>query len=219
MEAPTVLKSIHHPSMKSYCINLDADTESWQLSAKEFQRVGLPVERISGVVCDNRVLGFNKAVYSAMLAAKGNDLLLFEDDVVFDGSPLIDFRELPEGLLTLHLGANIIGSDIISWQMPTAYNDKYAKLHNAWQSHATYYSKECVDFILDHFPFHSDEYIKEGCQIFDEWLRVNVLSLGRSYLLSPMIAYQRPRTSAIWGNESDYTGAHKQGNSWLKMNL
>lgn len=208
--------------MKILCINIDSDTESWALSQAEFDRVGLSVERLSAVVEDNRVLAFNKSVYKAMQAAEGDDLLLFEDDVVFDihefmSRTCIEFliSGRPNDFMTLHLGANLIGTNSTVWQMPTSHSKYLAKLHNCWQSHATLYSAECVKFILENFKYVTDEYKTEGCMIFDEWLRTNVLPLGRSYVLKPMIAYQRPRKSEIWDCMTDYTGCHKQGNEYL----
>lgn len=220
--------------MKALCISMGPD---WPLAEEEFKRVGLNVERFDAIVEDNRVLAFNKSVYACMGKARasiadsgsiGDALLLFEDDVMFDTDKFVDFRpfnpfyysgELPENWVTLHLGANIIGTDLTKWQMPTPFSPHLAKLNNCFQSHATLYSAECVKYILENFKYVTDEYKTEGCMIFDEWLRLNVLSQGRSYLLNPMIAYQRPRHSEIWNVPADYTGAHKQGNEWLKQNL
>lgn len=224
--------------MKLLCINLDSDTESWRLSQQEFERVGLTVERLSATVGDNRPLAFNKSVYRAMEAAKTwyikedpdygdmthtvyHDLLLFEDDVVFEndvdlrGWPAYAPGAMPDGWMTLHLGCNIIGTDTMIWQMPTPYSEHLARLWNCWQSHATLYSAECVKYILDNFKYVTDEYKTEGLVIFDEWLRTNVLPMGRSYVMKPMIAYQRPRHSEIWSCHADYTGCHKQGNKYL----
>ena len=184
------------------------------LSCEQFKKIGLTdIERVSAITGDNRILSFNKSVYKAIQAASGQDLLLFEDDVSFDG--MFELPELPEHFMTLHLGCNIIGSDINRWKMPEYYNEKISILHNCWQSHATLYSKECIDFILKEFKFVTDEYEKDGCIIFDEWLRLNVLPIGRSYVMRPMVAYQRPRYSEIWNRQADYTGCHKQGNEYL----
>ena len=189
----------------------------WPVAKAEFERIGLTVEPFQAIVEENRVLAFNKSVYGCMELAKGEDLFLFEDDVVFDEWTQIN---PPEGAMTVHLGCNLIGTDVTVWQMPTNSVPKgLAKLHNCWQSHATWYSKECVKYILENFRYVTDEYKTEGCQIFDEWLRVNVLSMGRSYVMNPMICYQRPRWSEIWNRDSDYTGCHSQGNDWLKKNL
>lgn len=137
-----------------------------------------------------------------------------EDDIVFDEPPEMPMP--PEGWLSIHAGANIIGTDQMVWQMPTRLNDHYARLWNAWQSHCTFYSAECVDLILEKM---NPNILTVDQMIFDEWFRVNIMPMGRSYLRVPMIAYQRPRHSSIWNTPSDYTGCHRQGNHWLKMNL
>jgi hypothetical protein len=219
--------------LKKLCITI----KDWPIAEAEFNRVGLEVEPFQAIVEDNRVLGFNKSVYACMKLCKKviqseedhffnkgyfsaieyEDLLLFEDDVKFDGPINFNF---PEDAFTVHLGCNLIGSDIMKWQMPTNSTPAgFARLHNCWQSHATWYSKQAVEFIIKNFKFVTDEYKTEGCQIFDEWLRVNVLPMRQSYVANPMVAYQRPRWSEIWNRESDYTGAHIQGNKWLKDNL
>lgn len=205
--------------MKTLCINIESDTESRRLSQLEFDRVGLTVEFVPAITGDNRPLAFNQSVYKCMDMAKGGSLLLFEDDVTFSQETDLKHRisyaigAMPEGWLTLHLGANIIGTDIKSWQMPTAYSNNLAKLHNCWQSHATLYSAECVQYILDNFSPHE---LTESNPIFDEWLRVNVLPMGRSYVMKPMIAYQRTRQSAIWGHTAEYKHYHTKGNEYLK---
>jgi hypothetical protein len=200
--------------MTILCINLDSRPDRWAQASEEFKRVGLTVERFPAITGDNRPLAFNQSVYACMKIAKerGGDLLLLEDDVVFDGMRHIDLRELPEGFMTVHLGANIIGSDTTAWQMPTYYSVRFAKLHNCYQSHATIYSKECVDFILDNMR---TDIMDEDNNIFDDWLRRKVLCQGRSYVMRPMVAYQRPSQSDIWSMWADYTGCHKQGNEYL----
>lgn len=218
--------------MKCLCINLDSDTESWRLSQEQFARVGLTVERLPAVVEDNRPLAFNKSVYRAMEAAALHtpkhgvegwpgsttyqDLLLFEDDVMFDGFDWLKVgfaqKQLPRNFMTLHLGANIIGMDTTVWQMPTPYSEHLARLWNCYQSHATLYSAECVKFILDNLR---TDVLDEDNNIFDDWLRRKVLSMGRSYVMRPMIAYQRARKSEIWNCHADYTSAHKRGNEYL----
>lgn len=208
--------------MKILCINIDSDTESWRLAQQEFDRVGLSVERVPAVVGDNRPLAFNKSVYRAMEECVGDhptdnskvivsDLLLFEDDVVFDVDGW-EIRDLPSDFMTLHLGCNIIGMDTTVWQMPTPYSPHLARLWNCWQSHATLYSAECVKYILDNF---NPNVLDADNMIFDEWLRTKVLPMGRSYVMKPMIAYQRPRRSEIWNCDTDYTSCHKRGNEYL----
>lgn len=208
--------------MKKLCISIGPE---WPLAQAELNRVGFDVEKFTAICEDNRVLSFNKSVYECMRLSEGGPSLLFEDDVMFDpgfssadlGSVIVGY--LPSDFMTLHLGCNILGFDNTQWKMPEYFNPKIAKLHNCYQSHATLYSGECVKYILDNFKFITDEYKTEGCEIFDDWLRRNVLNQARSYVLKTMVAYQRPRKSEIWGVESDYTYCHIHGNKWLKNNL
>lgn len=205
--------------MIKLCINLDSRPDRWELVQKEFEKAGLEVERLSACTGDNRPLAFNQSVYKAMELAKGEDLLLFEDDVVFEGElPIFEtkcgtFSSLPGDALTVHYGCNMYGD----WKLPekTQY-PQYARLWNCWQSHATWYSSEAVEFVLANLdPTH----LNGTNNIFDDWLRRNVLVKGRSYVHVPMIAYQRIDKSDIWGHETDYTACHIKGNEWLKNNM
>lgn len=207
--------------MKTICINLASRPDRWQEVSQEFNNLGLQVERLEAVSGDNRPLSFNQSVYKAMQLA-GDDLMLFEDDVVFDIPAHINDHNLyfttaikfiPKDALTVHFGANILSD----WKMPEPYNPHFAKLWNCYMSHATWYSKEAVQFILDHLD---PTVLNEDNNIFDDWLRRKVLSQGRSYLHTPMIAYQRQSVSNIWGDRhSDYTACHIDGNKWLKRNV
>lgn len=225
--------------MKILCINLDTRPDRAELALREFNKIGLVAERLAAVTGDNKPLAFNQSVYLAMskakmlanktndagvvsLAEQPTDLLLIEDDIVFDDNAMINPVNLPfiistrpKDALTIHFGCNIFGSDIINWTMPTKHNETFAKLHNCWQSHCTWYSAECVEMILGKL---NPNVMDENNMIFDEWLRKNILSLGRSYVTRPMVAYQRPDVSDIWNVHADYTGCHYAGNEWLKRN-
>lgn len=204
--------------MTALCISIGPD---WPLAKAEFDRIGIEVDKFQAIVEDNRVLAFNKSVHAALLLMPEGGWL-FEDDVSFTDTldPVkAAISKLPSDFNSLSLGSNIIGVTGMVWQMPEYYTEGVAKVWNQWMTHANYYSKQTVEFILSNFPFVTDEYKTEGCMIFDEWFRLNVLTQGKSFLLNPMIAYQRPRHSEIWNVASDYTGAHTQGNEWLKQNL
>jgi hypothetical protein len=196
--------------MKVLCINLPSRFDRRLQAEDEFKRVGLSVEFIDAISGENRPMAFNQSVIKAMKMADGQDLLLFEDDVVFDKP--IPYLAPPENYMTLHLGANIVGTDIKNWVMPTYYSPFLAKLHNCWQSHATLYSAECVAYILSNFR---DDILTAENPIFDEWVRMNILPLGRSYVMKPMIAYQRDSFSDIWQHQAQYKHYHIEGNKYL----
>lgn len=200
--------------MIKLCLNLYERPDRWAQAQAEFKRVGLTgVERLLGISGPNGPLAFNQSVYKCMVYAQetapGENLLLFEDDVVFETWGGV--FEMPENFMTVQLGCNIIGPG--DWQMPTPYSQTLAVVHNSWQSHATIYSPECIDYIIARLRIDS---IREGQLIFDDWMRTTILPMGRSYVCKPMIAYQRPNYSNIWHREADYTGVHIEGNKYLK---
>lgn len=203
--------------MKALCLNIDNGPE-WELAKQQFDAIGIEVERFQAIVEDNRPLAFNKSVHAA-LAAMPEGGWLFEDDIMFEGGRDViqaAIRTLPPDFLTFHLGCNIIGSDLMKWEMPVWYGPGLCRLTNCWQTHANYYSAEAIKIILEG---HALDRLDNDNNIFDDWLRRYVLSLGRSYVINPMIAYQRPRKSEIWGVEVDNTGTHRMGNEWLKNNI
>lgn len=214
--------------MKTICINIDQNVTDWELTKSECDRVGIQVERMSAVTGENGPLAFNRSVLKAMnscLIWKEGDeseyetLLLLEDDCVFESGITAEFlsnicrNELPFDFMTLHFGANITGGN---WDMPEPYSDNLVRLPNAWMTHCVLYSPEAIRFIVNNLD--PDRMDAENC-IFDEWMRKNIMPMGKSFLMNPMVAYQRPRHSGIWSKHADYTGIHKSGNEWLKNNL
>lgn len=193
--------------MKSLYINLDSRHDRRRDVEKEFKKVGLKVERMEACTGDNPMLAFNQSVYKAMGLGKGDTLMLFEDDVEFTvyGDALL----LPDGFMSVHLGCNLMGA----WQMPTPYSNQLALLHNCYQSHATIYSAECIDFVLANLDPNR---LNEDNNIFDDWFRRKVLPQGRSFVMKPMIAYQRPSFSNIWGVDAHYLDCFHSGNDYLK---
>jgi hypothetical protein len=57
-------------------------------------------------------------------------------------------------------------------------------------------NKKCIPFILENQPGFSE-------QMFDNWLSANLNRLN-AYVINPMVAWQRPRHSKIWGHMVDY---------------
>lgn len=223
--------------MHSYLINLASRPDRLQHATQQLHSVGIDFERFEAYTRDqaggNGPLAFNKSQYYCIKKAveAGHErFAIFEDDVTFaEGAAekiAKAINEMPLFFDCLHLGCNIIGMSTTQWKMPdevgfinsdgdeiTRYN--IAKLHNCWQTHAIIWSIEGARFVLDHFPYWKDEYAVEGLQIFDEWLRVNLYIGGRSYVMRPMVAYQRPDQSDIWGTQGDYSYSFNEGNKYL----
>lgn len=208
--------------MKSYLINLSHRTDRLDRSTNELHKAGIEFERFEAISGDNKPLAFNKSQYFCIKKAveAGHErFAIFEDDVAFtDKWHLIGsaINELPENWGLLHLGCNLIGMDTTVWQMPTKYSEHLAILHNAWQTQAIVWNAKMASHVLKSFPYWTDEYEKEGLTILDEWLRTNIYQMNNSYVMRPMVAYQRPDTSDIWGGvHTDYTSCFERGNKYL----
>jgi len=216
--------------MKSYLINLSSRPDRLEQATNELKRVGIEAERFEAFTADqaggNRMLAFNKSQYHCIkkgvedaMVGGYDSFAVFEDDVVFaDQWPLIAeaINELPDTFDMLSLGCNIIGMSTTEWQMPTKYSDRLAVLHNAWQTHAIVWSLDGARQVIELFQYHNDEFAVEGLMIFDEWLRNMVYPLECSFVMNPMVAYQRPDFSDLNQAPSDYTSCFTEGNRYLQ---
>lgn len=206
---------------KIYCINLDKRTDRWQQSLNEFGKVGISVERFSAIEGDNRPHAFNKsqhAVLSKALADGCERFLILEDDVEFkDWKHLgIALNQLPDDWDILFLGGNLIGCGGMEFRPPLKHSSHLFRLQDIWQTHAVAYSRRAAEWIVNNFPFHKDEYAKEGLTIYDEWLRVHCLPVMNCFIVAPQIAVQRKSFSDIWHNEADYTSLFERGNALMQ---
>lgn len=199
----------------AYCLSLDRNKDTrYPLVQAEFDRVGLSVERIECIESkDNRFISFNQSHYNAVKRGyeTGKPFAIFEDDVVFDRYHQIEeaANQLPEGWDLLYLGCNFHSE----WEWPSRYSSALSLLPNALMSHAIVYNINAAKFVLDNF---NPDIITAENPVYDEWLRVNILSQRRSFVLTPMACYQRPNHSDVWERSVDYREIHEHGNKYLK---
>jgi glycosyl transferase family 25 len=114
---------------KIYCINLDRRPDRWEASQREFDRIGIEVERFSAVdganpdtsfVADTGLLpgeyGILDTHGSLLFTARDKgyeSILILEDDIEF--SPTFDkdweawHQEIPADWEMLYLGGNLVG--------------------------------------------------------------------------------------------------------------
>lgn len=210
---------MNHPAwslVKSfYCLDTDTSIGRWEKCVEEFIKVGISyVERRVGTEQENRYISFNHAHYDAIKAGyeTGEPFCIFENDVAFDQN----WKRLEEATVQLpadwdlfYIGANIIGCDTMTWQMPQRVSGNIVRLWNAWQTHSIIYSNKMAKWILENFDPNT-------FPVYDEWLRMNVMPNFNVYLCYPMICYQRPGYSVLTRTEADYTGCHLQGNKYLQ---
>lgn len=212
--------------MKSYLLNLASRPDRLESSMNELAKIGIVPERFESFTGPNRPLAFNKSQYYCIKKAVEEEqpvFAIFEDDVAFTegAADLIKkaLSELPESFALLHLGTNIIGMSTTEWDMPIPYSDHLAILQNSWQTHCVIWNYHAAVSFLKNFPFYTDDYMTEGLMIYDEWLRQKFYPNWECFVMKPMVCYQKPDTSDIWGGHGDYTYAFEQGNKWLKENL
>lgn len=180
------------------CLNHPIATERWGLCLQEFKRVNLTgVVRFSALPDIGPHQSFNKSVNAILryfVRSPYERLLFLEDDVVFTQLNSLEpaINELPGDWDILYLGANIMHPD----PKPEYYSPHLCRVHAAWTTHAIAFSKKCITFILNNQPDFSEA-------MFDNWLSGNLTRLN-SYIVSPMVAYQRPGNSLIWNTTTNY---------------
>jgi GR25 family glycosyltransferase involved in LPS biosynthesis len=199
---------------KVYIINLDKRTDRLASVKKECERVGLAFERFKAIEGNNRHLAFNKSQYNVLKLAVeqgAESVLVLEDDVVFNNLDHLPqaLSELPQDWACVYFGANVNGTKL------ERYSSHLFKIRNSFTTHAVAYSYKMAKWIVENFPFHTDDYERAGLTIYDEWLRVNVQEQFKCFLVHPMVAIQKPDFSDIWNNEADYTRCFIDGDKLL----
>jgi GR25 family glycosyltransferase involved in LPS biosynthesis len=192
-------------------INLDKRTDRKAQCEEELNRVGIVAERFKAYEGDNKHLAFNKSQWNCLNECKDKSILILEDDVVFTNTDILPqaLSELPSDFDVVYFGANINGTQL------ERYSQHLFKIRNSFTTHAVGYSSKMAKWIVENFPYHTDEYEREGLTIYDEWLRVNVQEQFKCFLVYPMVAEQRVSYSDIWNCDADYSNCFKQGNELL----
>ena len=189
--------------------------EEWEIGKREFDRVGLEVERFQSLPDIGPHQSFSKSEREILcqfwLEEKPQTLLHLEDDCVFRDLGYLEqaLSELPEDWDIVYLGANLV-----CWNngepQPERYSKHLFRIRNAWTTHAIGYNRKCVFEILAKQPALST-------QMFDQYLSGR-LSEFNAFVVAPMVAYQRPRISSIWqrGYVDDYTPIFEASEMRLK---
>jgi hypothetical protein len=188
------------------CLNQPEREDRRQQAAEEFERVGLLVDWFYSIPDAEPWLSFCLSQRGMIeLVTNCDKVLLLEDDVIFrDFETLPDvMAQLPEDWDILYLGANVLDEN------PERHSTNLWRIRAAWTSHAIAYQGP----ILREIARRYDPYT---CGMYDDWLKREILPICRAYVCSPMLAYQRPGHSDLWGKWADYTGAFEHGNERMK---
>lgn len=199
-----------------YCLNQDSRPDRWAQAQEELSRVKMAgVERFSSLPADQPAKSFCLSQYAMLktfVASCKPVGLLLEDDVLFQSLEHLPaaISELPENWDILYLGANITdGVTGIKERSPARYSDHLWRVRAAWTTHAVAYSREMASKIISSYPVHTYE-------MYDQWLNQNILPDHQCFLVNPMVAWQRPGKSDLWGQETDYLGAFIQGDKIMQ---
>ena len=176
--------------MEVKIINLAHRTDRWEEMTKQLKSFGIEkYERFDAI--PGGYMGFNASVKAAL---KGDgDLLLLEDDCIFDGhfnDLLSAIEQLPEDFDLLYLGANVKSRQ-------QRFSEKLYYCNDAWTTHAIYYSAKGRKWCYEHF--------ENGCTtIYDEWLNTVGKNHLKRFIVKPFLAVQADSFSDIWGANVTY---------------
>jgi hypothetical protein len=143
----------------------------------------------------------------SFVAGPGDKFLAFEDDVILKDCSLLlhAFTELPADWDIVYLGANLFGDGFQGHLHK--YSRHLVKINLAWTTHAVGYSRKMCEWILENYDPSTGA-------MYDNWLS-NHLHIRQSFVTLPMVAWQRPVFSQLWGKDVDYTGCFDKGNLLL----
>ena len=173
---------------------LTADAGEWVKADTEFNRIGLnDVQRFNAIPHIGPHQSFNcstRQILIEFFESSNEQLLFLEDDCVFKNLTHVDqaLKDLPADWDIVYFGCNIQD------EKPVKFTDNLYKINGAFTTHCIGYNKKCISFILENQPGFSE-------QMYDNWLSGQPLNM---YVINPMVAWQRPRHSKIWGHEVNY---------------
>ena len=175
---------------------LTADSGEWEKAVAEFARVGLSAQKFDALPDIGPHQSFNRSTRQILIQFFESDsesLLFLEDDCLFKDIVHLDkaMSELPADWDIVYLGANIQDEN------PVRISEHVFRIRSAWTTHCIGYRRKAIPYILENQPGFSE-------QMYDNWLSGQLPNLN-AYVINPMIAWQRPRMSKIWGTMSDYS--------------
>jgi hypothetical protein len=175
--------------------------------SKELYRVGLyDYEVFNAVDSIGPHQSFNlsqKQILTDFIKSDSKILLTLEDDVEFhDLEPLraaiTDIKLNNIKWDVLYLGGNIQG------RVTDKSRRSIKKVNNVLTTHAVAYTRFAAAGLLQHFP-------DESVAMFDTYL-AGMQSHLNTYMVYPIVAYQRPDFSEIWQNDVNYTSIFRESN-------
>jgi len=181
--------------MKAYCINLDSRPDKWEWVQEEAEKLGLELERFSGI---KRRKGHDGCKLSHMTLLRQlrdqGEFMIIEDDMEVCADDPINlmneaYSQLPGDWDMFYLGATLN-------QRLDRYSENLYRLKNAWATQAIIYNNQngVVDYILEN---HNEPK-------YSVFLGRKVQDRFKCYITYPMIATQHAGYSDILRHHVDY---------------
>jgi len=189
----------------AFCVNLERRPDRWKSAQKQFERIGIEVERVDAVDGDKLPPGNLKPgamgcrashlnVFN-MAAERGlSSFLLLEDDVVFDP----DFNEkfnsqepqIPDNFVMLYIGTNKLSGHA------NKISDNVFRIFNVLAAHCVIFKEPCYEDIISKLsgaPMYP-------CDVSYGELQINY----PSFAIHPSLAWQKEGFSDIEKVYVDY---------------
>ena len=158
-------------------------------SVRHLDRHGIIPEVVYALDDQDPKRSFNRTMKHVM-ETSNDTLMMFEDDILLKENNHLEkaISQLPKDWDLCYLGANIIGP-------VERYSDNLFRIYGAWTTHAVIYRN----------PQEIGKEYTDTSIMFDAWLNENIVSRGKSYIVSPMLAWQVTHKSTLWEHIADYT--------------
>jgi GR25 family glycosyltransferase involved in LPS biosynthesis len=190
-----------------FCINLPHRTDRRQQAQEQFDKVGIHPQWVSAVRHDDGRIGLIRTLLDIFTQNRdARNLLIFEDDVWFTAGAaaklqlaLNDLHEVfHDRYDMLYLGANLT-------EPCFTVTPNLKLIHNALAAHAVCYNHRMFGRYIKHLRRVSEQgFIATDQDISDVFL-TTIQANGRSLLVHPIIATQRPSWSDIEKKFTDYS--------------
>jgi hypothetical protein len=187
--------------MTAYLINLDSRSDRWE----QCQDLPFDIIRVPAIPHSEGWRGLNATYHKLFTDLQPTEpILVLEDDCVIVRD--IEYYEraieqLPAKWDMLYLGANI------KTKVRKKSKNLYT-MYGAWTTHAVLYHPD--------FVRHITPLLATMDTVIDEYFRTMIHPHGNTYVVKPMVAYQRPSMSDLEGKFNDYTHLFEQSNRLLR---
>lgn len=175
--------------MNAYILTTENALDRLGSAMREVSKLGYDPIAYYAIKDENPKHSFNKSMMKIMSEHEGV-LPLFEDDVVIKEYAHYEsaLSQLPSDWELCYLGANIIGEY-------SRYSDNLFSVNGCWTTHAVLYNN----------PKKLCESYNDHTNMFDDWLLRNIQPRLKTFIISPMMAWQKPHYSPLWNHLADYT--------------